>query len=207
MATSPPIISQATQLLSSRTDRVPQGTRTTSRKPVPSPILTSDASSTSTYAIGMDFTKESPHKIERILSETPKDATRCGTDGDAAAGGRRNLRSSQGERRNPTSASGYTTLASGSRAYTDSELLRPSEHKSRSPGQHLLRQPSTSPIASSTSQPFTPRSLSTLPYSVSGSGASQFLLTVVPPSHLPHDPPHPRTSNLCSGYGPPDKFR
>lgn len=36
---------------------------------------------------------------------------------------------------------------------------------------------------------------------------SRFLLTVVPPLHLPHDPPHPRTSAACSGYGPPDKFR
>lgn len=36
---------------------------------------------------------------------------------------------------------------------------------------------------------------------------SPFLLTVVPPMHLPHNPPHPRTSQMCSGYGPPDKFR
>ncbi|GAA5897256.1 hypothetical protein JCM6882_001828 [Rhodosporidiobolus microsporus] len=37
--------------------------------------------------------------------------------------------------------------------------------------------------------------------------SSRFLLTVVPPSHLPHDPPHPRTNPLCSGYGPPEHFR
>ncbi|GAA6062447.1 hypothetical protein JCM10212_003321 [Sporobolomyces blumeae] len=37
--------------------------------------------------------------------------------------------------------------------------------------------------------------------------ASRYLLTVVPPSHLPHDPPHPRTNPQCSGYGPPEHFR
>ncbi|GAA5870008.1 hypothetical protein JCM8547_001439 [Rhodosporidiobolus lusitaniae] len=37
--------------------------------------------------------------------------------------------------------------------------------------------------------------------------SSRFLLTVVPPSHLPHDPPHPRTGPSCSGYGPPEHFR
>lgn len=36
--------------------------------------------------------------------------------------------------------------------------------------------------------------------------ASQFLITVIPPGHLPHDPPHPRTSPFCSGYSTPDKF-
>lgn len=36
---------------------------------------------------------------------------------------------------------------------------------------------------------------------------SRFLVTVLPPAYLPHDPPHPRTSTLCSGYGPPSKFR
>ncbi|GAA5848660.1 hypothetical protein JCM9279_002731 [Rhodotorula babjevae] len=44
----------------------------------------------------------------------------------------------------------------------------------------------------------------------SGSGttsSSRFLLTVVPPEHLPHDPPHPRTNPACSGYGPPEHFR
>lgn len=40
-----------------------------------------------------------------------------------------------------------------------------------------------------------------------GTGPSQFLLTVVPPMHLPHDPPHPRTSSSCSGYGPQEHFR
>lgn len=45
------------------------------------------------------------------------------------------------------------------------------------------------------------------PSTAGGSGASQFLLTVVPPMHLPHDPPHPRTSQACSGYGPPEYFR
>ncbi|KAK4702728.1 hypothetical protein P7C70_g3490, partial [Phenoliferia sp. Uapishka_3] len=45
------------------------------------------------------------------------------------------------------------------------------------------------------------------PPPAAGSGASQFLLTVVPPMHLPHDPPHPRTSTACSGYGPPENFR
>ncbi|KAM0753480.1 hypothetical protein T439DRAFT_377674 [Meredithblackwellia eburnea MCA 4105] len=39
------------------------------------------------------------------------------------------------------------------------------------------------------------------------SRSSQFLLTVIPPTHLPHDPPHPRTSQACSGYGPPEYFR
>lgn len=37
--------------------------------------------------------------------------------------------------------------------------------------------------------------------------ASRFLITVVPPLHLPHDPPHPRTPQACSGYGPPSQFR
>ncbi|GAA5932757.1 hypothetical protein JCM3775_002228 [Rhodotorula graminis] len=37
--------------------------------------------------------------------------------------------------------------------------------------------------------------------------SSRFLLTVVPPEHLPHDPPHPRTNPACSGYGPPEHFR
>ncbi|GAA6003683.1 hypothetical protein JCM10207_003545 [Rhodosporidiobolus poonsookiae] len=37
--------------------------------------------------------------------------------------------------------------------------------------------------------------------------SSRFLLTVVPPQHLPHDPPHPRTNPQCSGYGPPEHFR
>lgn len=38
-------------------------------------------------------------------------------------------------------------------------------------------------------------------------GSSRFLLTVVPPSHLPHDPPHPRSNPSASGYGPPEHFR
>ncbi|BGP15187.1 hypothetical protein JCM10213v2_003144 [Rhodosporidiobolus nylandii] len=37
--------------------------------------------------------------------------------------------------------------------------------------------------------------------------SSRFLLTVVPPTHLPHDPPHPRTNPQCSGYGPKEHFR
>lgn len=37
--------------------------------------------------------------------------------------------------------------------------------------------------------------------------SSRFLLTVVPPEHLPHDPPHPRANPQCSGYGPPEHFR
>jgi hypothetical protein len=36
---------------------------------------------------------------------------------------------------------------------------------------------------------------------------SRYLVTVLPPEQLPHDPPHPRTSTFCSGYGPPSKFR
>lgn len=36
---------------------------------------------------------------------------------------------------------------------------------------------------------------------------SRYLLTVVPPAHLPHDPPHPRVSSACTGYGPPAAFR
>ncbi|GAA5957504.1 hypothetical protein JCM8115_001340 [Rhodotorula mucilaginosa] len=36
---------------------------------------------------------------------------------------------------------------------------------------------------------------------------SRFLLTVVPPGHLPHDPPHPRANPQASGYGPPQHFR
>lgn len=36
---------------------------------------------------------------------------------------------------------------------------------------------------------------------------SRFLLTVVPPMHLPHDPPHPRANPQASGYGPPEHFR
>ncbi|BGP11537.1 hypothetical protein OF846_004932 [Rhodotorula toruloides] len=37
--------------------------------------------------------------------------------------------------------------------------------------------------------------------------SSRFLLTVVPPGHLPHDPPHPRSNPSASGYGPPEHFR
>lgn len=43
-----------------------------------------------------------------------------------------------------------------------------------------------------------------------GGGAmtnTRFLLTVVPPSHLPHDPPHPKSNPNCSGYGPPEHFK
>lgn len=36
---------------------------------------------------------------------------------------------------------------------------------------------------------------------------TRYLLTVIPPEHLPHDPPHPRTNPQCSGYGPPKHFR
>ncbi|KAG0140792.1 hypothetical protein CROQUDRAFT_99612 [Cronartium quercuum f. sp. fusiforme G11] len=36
---------------------------------------------------------------------------------------------------------------------------------------------------------------------------SRYLLTVIPPESLPHDPPHPRTSPACSGYGPAHAFR
>lgn len=41
----------------------------------------------------------------------------------------------------------------------------------------------------------------------SSKGSSRFLLTVVPPMHLPHDPPHPRTNPQCTGYGPPEHFK
>ncbi|GAA5957520.1 hypothetical protein JCM21900_002691 [Sporobolomyces salmonicolor] len=37
--------------------------------------------------------------------------------------------------------------------------------------------------------------------------STRYLLTVIPPTHLPHDPPHPRTNPQCSGYGPPEHFR
>ncbi|ORY91618.1 hypothetical protein BCR35DRAFT_323366 [Leucosporidium creatinivorum] len=36
---------------------------------------------------------------------------------------------------------------------------------------------------------------------------TRFLLTVIPPSHLPHDPPHPKSNPNCSGYGPPEHFK
>ncbi|KAK4057866.1 hypothetical protein OIO90_001085 [Microbotryomycetes sp. JL221] len=35
----------------------------------------------------------------------------------------------------------------------------------------------------------------------------RYLLTVIPPSHLPHDPPHPKVNPNCSGYGPPEHFK
>lgn len=35
----------------------------------------------------------------------------------------------------------------------------------------------------------------------------RFLVTVVPPEHLPHDPPHPKSNPNCTGYGPPAHFR
>ncbi|KAM0788836.1 hypothetical protein ACM66B_002922 [Microbotryomycetes sp. NB124-2] len=35
----------------------------------------------------------------------------------------------------------------------------------------------------------------------------KYLLTVIPPSHLPHDPPHPKSNPNCSGYGPPEHFK
>lgn len=46
--------------------------------------------------------------------------------------------------------------------------------------------------------------------SLAGAGSmasSRYLLTVIPPSHLPHDPPHPKSNPNCSGYGPPEHFR
>ncbi|SCV70615.1 BQ2448_3377 [Microbotryum intermedium] len=43
--------------------------------------------------------------------------------------------------------------------------------------------------------------------STSSSTGSRYLLTVIPPDHIPHDPPHPRTSQHCSGYGPPQHFK
>lgn len=36
---------------------------------------------------------------------------------------------------------------------------------------------------------------------------SNYLLTVVPPQHLPHDPPHPKTNPSSAAYGPPEHFR
>lgn len=62
----------------------------------------------------------------------------------------------------------------------------------------IPRGPRLFPLAQSTTGPLA---------SADANGASQFLLTVVPPMHLPHDPPHPRTSQACSGYGPPEYFR
>ncbi|KAK4055634.1 hypothetical protein OIV83_000180 [Microbotryomycetes sp. JL201] len=35
----------------------------------------------------------------------------------------------------------------------------------------------------------------------------KYLVTVIPPEHLPHDPPHPKSNPNCSGYGPPEHFR
>ncbi|SGZ31592.1 BQ5605_C045g12210 [Microbotryum silenes-dioicae] len=43
--------------------------------------------------------------------------------------------------------------------------------------------------------------------STSSSTGPRYLLTVIPPDHIPHDPPHPRTSQHCSGYGPPQHFK
>lgn len=40
-----------------------------------------------------------------------------------------------------------------------------------------------------------------------GVNPSRYLLTVIPPQCLPHDPPHPRISPTCTGYGPPHAFR
>ncbi|GAA5970541.1 hypothetical protein JCM11641_007347 [Rhodosporidiobolus odoratus] len=48
---------------------------------------------------------------------------------------------------------------------------------------------------------------STSPGQTGVGSSSRFLLTVIPPSHLPHDPPHPRTNPQCSGYGPPEHFK
>lgn len=45
------------------------------------------------------------------------------------------------------------------------------------------------------------------PASQGVNSSSRYLLTVIPPSHLPHDPPHPRTNPQCSGYGPPEHFK
>ncbi|BGP43626.1 hypothetical protein JCM10450v2_007800 [Rhodotorula kratochvilovae] len=64
--------------------------------------------------------------------------------------------------------------------------------------------PFRSGSGASTAPPLTPASAS----AASGmASSSRFLLTVVPPGHLPHDPPHPRTNPQCSGYGPPEHFR
>ncbi|GAA6031161.1 hypothetical protein JCM8097_004034 [Rhodosporidiobolus ruineniae] len=52
-----------------------------------------------------------------------------------------------------------------------------------------------------------PEALSSSNSPSQAAGSSRFLLTVVPPKHLPHDPPHPRTNPQCSGYGPPEHFR
>ncbi|KAH8930134.1 hypothetical protein BT69DRAFT_984665 [Atractiella rhizophila] len=42
---------------------------------------------------------------------------------------------------------------------------------------------------------------------VSKKDRSKYLITVIPPLHLPHDPPHPRTSPFSSGYGSTTGFR
>lgn len=39
------------------------------------------------------------------------------------------------------------------------------------------------------------------------SDMGRFLVTVIPPEHLPHDPPHPKSNPNCTGYGPPAHFR
>ncbi|GAA6054677.1 hypothetical protein JCM3770_006382 [Rhodotorula araucariae] len=61
---------------------------------------------------------------------------------------------------------------------------------------------SAAPLATASTSATTPA-----PTTSGMASSSRFLLTVVPPEHLPHDPPHPRTNPQCSGYGPPQHFR
>jgi len=64
--------------------------------------------------------------------------------------------------------------------------------------------------ATAYSSPSSLQSSSTsLPATISGplTTPSRYLITVIPPITLPHDPPHPRISPFASGYGPAKNFQ
>ena len=129
-----------------------------------------------------------------------------------ASGGllRRTARSKAG-----SAAPAANQAASASRS--QAKALPPHQQPTPPPPASTHHQPSTLlPLRRGSSPPGTMPSRLSLASTQTGppaseparnGGPSRFLLTVVPPLHLPHDPPHPRTSGACSGYGPPSQFR
>lgn len=103
-----------------------------------------------------------------------------------------------------------------------SHTINSNLHHQTSISQSISNRPHISDIQTNVSDQALPnnpssrgyRSTSSLPYTAQPQPASsiplrpsRYLLTVIPPISLPHDPPHPRTSPACAGYGPPNAFR
>ncbi|GAA5911675.1 hypothetical protein JCM5296_005870 [Sporobolomyces johnsonii] len=234
--TSPPPLSEQSTIRPRTASNSPTANRLASGRPVPRPLefpkptaLNCDSPSPSLDDLASPRSASYSHSQSgRTPPLTP--------DRDLASAGRANgTRRFPSAMSSAARAAAWSTGEKGMRAVSDTKEEPASTSMfARSGGQRSSSAAKISHSASSASLSGRPRtSQSVLGYSSAFRGppsplrsarseiaggvavspapgmgnSTRYLLTVIPPAHLPHDPPHPRTNPQCSGYGPPEHFR